>query len=211
VPKKEKLEKIVRGNGIDAFRPSTEYSSLDEKEENHLDSTLQPVSAEKEDTEKMIHEEKKSGDLAEEKSLNESCIIKEFLPTEEQLAEIMNKFGDNPHQILIWDTFISQNGKSGLVFKNDVPLSLNVCCAVSGVIEKLQPDFEVQWLTYDVERMQSQPIYEFKIITQPFWPVFILTYKINSTTKGIFNFRVILDVEKIESFYVEEGFSFKIY
>lgn len=196
--KKEDLKKIVRGKGLDALRPTAEDSSPDSNDNPQ------------EKTEQTLITNNVGEQMGQEDKLNKHCLITEILLSPEQQAYFKDKLGENTHQILIWDTFVSQGEHRGTVFRNDAPLNFNVCCVASGLLAQLKPELEIQWTTYDIQRMQLQPLYDFKIKTKPSWPIFKISYEVQPALAGYFKFNVIVDIEQIELFWIKEGFVFKI-
>lgn len=207
MPKKEQLEKIIRGKGLEALRPQPENAvsepaadwKLNTQNFSSEDQEITPLTVE-------VNEENSKN----QKQLNENCVIKEIILTDEKKKQIHEILGADSHQILIRDAFISQNGKRGSLFKNYTMLTFNVCCTASGLIAQLKPEFEVHWISYDLLRMQIQPFYKFSVISKPFWNNFVIQFQINPAAVGFFNFHIILEIKAAELFWVKEGFVFKI-
>lgn len=213
MPKKQQLEKIVRGKGLEALRPTPEHSPAE-------GSSSQQSEAEKTKFEPSNHFEQPeaaaaSDELSEEatgemKRLNKYCIITPITPTIEQQSYIQAQLSDDSHQILIWDLFIAQNGKIGSAFQPGIPASFNICCTASGLIAQLKPEIDIYWVSYDLLRMQIQPSYKLVASTKPWWNNFKIQFEIVPDITGFFNFHVIVDLKAASFFWMKEGFMFKI-
>lgn len=203
--KKQELKKMVRGKGLEALRPTAETFSSTEK-------TIEAI-----ESENKIHpsisnskEEAVKESAIAEKQLSKNIMITEILPTPEQQSYIQEMLGEEKHQIVIWDTFISQGEKRGSVFKKDTPLTFNICCTASGVLAQFKPEVEIHWISYDILRMQLQPLYNVTASSKPFWPNFKIQFQLIPAAVGFFNFHVIVDPKVTSLFWVRDGFVFKI-
>ena len=213
MPKKEELEQIVRGKGLEALRPSPENLSTEKqivKEPNSVNHIESSTANSSDETSITFPAESTIKQAAKERRLNSQCVISEITPSPEQQSYIQEMIGENLHQIIIWDTYISQGEKRNTVFKINNPLTFHIHCTASGLLEQLKPEMEIYWITYDIGRMQLQPSYGFSIRTKPFWPNFRLSYEMKSTFAGFFKFHVIIDIKATDLFWVNEGFEFKI-
>ena len=209
MPKKEEFKKIVRGKGMDALRPSAENLSSEKKiiEEPISGSPIRSSVDNSEEATRTFSAET----VSEQQVLEKFFVISEIVPSQEEQDYIQDLLGEDANQIVIWDTFISQGEKRGLVLKKNEPIIFNVCCAASGLLAQLKPELEIHWITHDIQRMQVQPLYEFKIRTKPLWPVFIICYEIQPALAGYFKYSIIVDVEPADLFWVREGIEFKIH
>lgn len=211
MPKKEQLEKIIRGKGLEALRPtagnfSSERTTSEEaKAEGKEDDSVSKGEVAPDPSDETIEEQ-----MTTQVKLNENCIIAQIVPSQEQESNIQQMLGEETHQILIWDAFISQDGNKSSAIQKDVPITFNVCCTASGLIAELKPEIEVHWVTYDILRMQIQPSYKFSVRAKSLWDNFKIQYKINPGAIGFFNFFVIVDLKSSGLFWVKEGFVFKI-
>ena len=206
--KKEELKKIIRGRGMEALRPSTE--DIAEEKPTSIDHT--PLSVITPQEEPSLHPQTQVvvEKPVHEKRLSQNCIISAIEPSQEQKDFIEKILGENIHQIVIWDIYVSQGEKMGTGFNMNNPLVFNLCCTASGLLEQLKPELGIHWITYDLQRMQIQTNYRFFIKTKPLWPNFQICYEIQPTLNGIFKFHVIMDIEETDLFWIKEGFEFKI-
>ena len=206
--KKEELKKIIRGRGMEAFRPSTEDiaeekpTSIDHAPLSVITSQEEPVQGPQA---QVVYEKPIT-----EKRLSQNCIISAIEPSQEQKNFIEKILSENIHQIVIWDIYVSQGEKMGTGFNMNNPLVFNLCCTASGLLEQLKPELGIHWITYDLQRMQIQTNYRFSIKTKPLWSDFQVCYEIQPTIPGFFKFHVIVDIEETDLFWIKEGFEFKI-
>jgi len=213
VPKKEELEKIIRGKGLEALRPTTEsfssekITSEDPTSESKIHSSF---SNSKGEEIPYRTDETTKEHIMEKLPLNENCLISAIIPTLEQQLYIQDMLGKDTHRIFIWDVYISQEAQRSSVFRNATPLTFNICCTASGLIAQLKPEFKLHWISYDITNMQIQPFYKFSVCTKPLWNNFKVQFQINPAAPGFFNFHVIIDLESAGLFWVKEGFVFKI-
>ena len=175
-------------------------NNQNQKSKMTIKNTNQP---EAENNEMIIPETK-------EQQINSNAKITEIIPTVEQQNKINELLGNNIHQVIIWNSYISQSEKVGSVLNKDEPLSLNICCAASGILAKVKPEIKIHLVTHDLTRFIIQPVYEFKINLSDYWEVFRLSYQLNPALSGFFKYNIILDVTKIDLFWFEEGSVFKI-
>lgn len=213
MPKKEELGKIIRGKGLEALRPTAENIFSEKKTAKELNSNIKidsSISDSKGEEATCLTENTTGEATTNQEQLNDNCLIKEITLTKEQQTYIQEMLGKDAHQILIWDLFISQDGKRGSLFRNNTALTLNVCCTASGLIAQLKPEFEVHWISYDLLRMQIQPFYKFSANTKPLWNNFNIQFQIKPEAIGFFNFHVIIDIKAADLFWIKEGFVFKI-
>jgi len=213
VPKKEELKKLIRGKGLSAFRPSAENLASDNKTSKIPDSTIPDESAAPDRPTEPSSEviiESTSPQQPPQKRVNQYCVISECLPSEKQQTRLQNIFEENPHQIIIWDAFISQPEQLGSVFKQKIPLTFNVFGSAGGMLAQLKPLVTVHWISYDLLRMQLQPCFEFRIQTKPWWPSFKISYDFLPAVSGFFKFHTILDISQVDLFEFYEGSIFKI-
>ena len=211
--KKQQLEKIVRGEGLAAFRPTPENFSSEKRTSEVSKSEIKEhysASDSKDEAAKSFTDETIEEQTTDQVQLNKNSIIAQIPPTDEQQSYIQEQLGDDSHQILIWDLFITQGGKRGSVFQSDIPATFNVCCTASGLIAQLKPEIEVHWISYDLLRRQIQPGYKFSVNTKPLWNHFKIQFQINPAVFGFFNFHVIVDLKTAGLFWVRDGFVFKI-
>ena len=213
MPKKQELKKIVRGKGLEALRPTPEnFSSEKRKSEAQKSEIKEHYSASdsKDETAKSFTDETIEEQTTEQEQLSKNSIIAQIIPTDEQQLYIQEQLGDDSHKILIWDLFITQGGKKGSVFQPGIPATFNICCTASGLIAQLKPEIEVHWISYDLLRMQIQPLYKFSVHTKPLWNHFKIQFQLKPAVFGFFNFHVIVDLKAAGLFWVRDGFVFKI-
>jgi hypothetical protein len=213
VAKKQQLEKIVRGKGLEALRPTPEYFPSEKRASGESKSETREydsISNLNRQEVPGLSDETIEEQTTEQEQLNKNTIIARITPTGEQQSYIQQQLSDDSHQILIWDLFISQDGNNGSVFQPGIPVSFNICCTASGLIAQLKPEIDIHWISYDLLRMQMQPLYKFFVNTKPLWNHFKIQFQIKPDVTGFFNFHVIVDLKAAGLFWVREGFVFKI-
>jgi len=213
VAKKEELKKIIRGKGMQAFRPSAENLSTEEVvvgKPNSVNQTGLSIATSQEEVSQSFQAEAISEQAVREKRLNDNCIISEIEPSQEQKDFIEKILGQDIHQIVIWDIYISQGEKRGTAFKINNPVVFNICCTASGLLEQLKPELGIHCISYDLQRMQIQNNYTFSAKTKPLWHNFQISYKIQPNLQGFFKFHIIVDIDDTDLFWIMDGFEFKI-
>lgn len=207
--KKENLENMVKER-FDSLQPPIIKSDEKEKKSGNGNNQNKNSKIPKENhQEKELQVSPEQVVKRQEKPLSANCKIAEIIPSPEQ-QEIIDKQQGNENQIIIWDAFISQNGKKGQAFKKDSSLIFHVCCAASGLMEQLKPDFKMHWITQDINRLQIQPVYGFEIDTKPEWIAFEISCEMQPVLAGFFKFDVIVDISQTDLFWFKEGSIFKI-
>lgn len=197
--KKNELHKIIKGQGLDALRPSSDPET---QESTKVKSTLS--------------NENSNNNQRQELPENQCVTIQpniricQLIPTKEELNAFSDSIAGQKNTIIIREVaFLKKNSRS-VAFRLHDELNVNISCAAVGLIADLKPDVEITLCTFDIEYCNPQPLYGFKINSKIQWPFFIVSFVANADVPGFFRSIVVANIKGTELFHLDDSAIFKI-
>ena len=125
---------------------------------------------------------------------------------------IVERVGNTENYFTALTAQTYMKGKPQTHFVAGSEMIFQVRCAASKLFVNLKSKvkFQVEWLTYDLRKMQPLASYSFVMQQAPNFPCFDVFYRVPANIKGLFGFNVLIVNPDIEFFDVLQGGHFQV-